>query len=145
MSQPIASIRAIDQKLALRAMLAGNTRPPKSVADVVGVAGQTLMGWADEHVDSHLPGARIPALLVASDDLALVTYWAGLQGATVVRLPAPLQANASTCHLASLSGTYAALIAMQADADQLRPVATALAAHALGHLAYAERQMGRDA
>jgi hypothetical protein len=76
-------VRAVEQKAALHRMLERNTRPAKAVADLVGVAPATLWGWADPSVDSHIPSARIPRLLAASDDTSLVEYWASLQGLSV--------------------------------------------------------------
>lgn len=147
---PVASIRATEQKQALKATLQANTRPPKQVADVVGVAYQTLMGWADEHVDSHIPSSRIPALLAASDDTSLIEYWAGSQGCSVVRLPRAGTEPVDVCQLAELAGEFSALLAHHAAAhadgrwtaeevEQLRPIANRLAARALAHLAWADR------
>lgn len=143
-------IRATEQKKALKAMLAGNSRPPKQVAEAVGVAYQTLMGWADEHLDSHVPSSRMPALFSTSDDTALIEYWAGLQGCTVVRIPRAGLEQVDVCQLAELAGEFAALLATHAAAhadgrwtpdevEQLRPIANRLAARALAHLGWAER------
>jgi hypothetical protein len=145
-----ARIRATEQKKALKATLSGNRRAPKDVAEFVGVAYQTLMGWADEHVDSHPSGSRIPALLTASDDTSLLEYWANLQGCAVVRQPRAGTEPVDVCQLAELAGEFSALLAHHAAAhadgrwtldevEQLRPIAERLAARALAQLAWAER------
>lgn len=147
-----ASVRAVEQKRALHATLEGAHRPLKAIADIVGVAPQTLCAWRDETVDSHMPSARIPAILAAApEDDSLVRYWAGLQGRTVVSLPrVGIAGPAEVTQLAELAGAFAALLQCQAEAsrdgrwtarevEQLRPIATELAARALAHLAHAER------
>lgn len=134
-------IRAVEQKAALHRMLERNTRPAKAVAEAVGVAVQTLWGWADPSVDSHLPSARIPRLLMASDDTSLMRYWAGLQGLEVVSVPKAV-GNRDGSQLAELTRAFAALICHHVDAcadgewsstevDRLGTLATELAARAL--------------
>lgn len=143
-------IRAVDQKKALKATLTGNSRPPKQLAETIGVAYQTLMGWADEHLDSHLPPSRQPALLLNSDDTSYIEYLASLQGCVVVRIPKAGTESVDVCQLAELAGEFAALLAHHAEAhadgkwttgevDVLRPIAERLAARAIAHLGWAER------
>jgi hypothetical protein len=149
------SVRAVEQKRALCATLDGARRPLKAIADIVGVAPQTLCAWRDETVDAHMPSARIPAILAAApEDDSLVRYWASLQNRTVVALPSAGIAPADVLQLAELAGAFAALLQCQVDCakdgrwtarevEQLRPIAHELAARALAHLAYAERAVGR--
>lgn len=146
-----ASVRAVEQKRALSATLSGARLPLKAIADIVGVAPQTLCAWRDETVDSHMPSARIPAILSAApEDDSLVQYWASLQGRTVVQLPRAVTVTPDVSHLAELAATFARLLTAQAQAaadgrwtsrevEVLRPIATELAARALAHLASAER------
>lgn len=152
-----ASVRAVEQKLALKAQIDGARRPPKAIADIVGVAPQTLHGWADVSIDSHIPGARIPAFLSATEGRGqaspLLAYWAELVGQTVVSLPVAGCERADVQQLAELAGAFAALLTHHAVASrdgrwtdqevaELRPIATELAARAMAQLAYAERQVG---
>lgn len=142
-------VRATEQKAALHRMLERNDRPAKAVADLVGVAVQTLWGWADPSVDSQLPGARIPNLLAASSDPSLTRYWAGVQGYEVVSVPRAV-GSSDASQLAELARAFADLLChhVEASADgkwsdreveMLRPLATDLAARAMAHLAWAER------
>lgn len=147
-----ASVRAIEQKLALHDQIMGARLPAKAIADIVGVSTSVLWGWADTSIDSHIPGARVPAILAAApENPALVRYWAGLVGCTLVTLPRAGAERAEIAQLAELAGAFAALLQHQADAsrdgrwtarevEQLRPIATELAARALAHLQYAETQ-----
>lgn len=147
-----SSVRAIEQKQALHAQIRDARLPAKAIADIVGVSVSTLYGWADASIDSHLPGARIPAVLAAAPEQpALVRYWAGLVGCELVALPRAGSEQATVCQLAELAGAFAALLDQHATASRdgrwtadevaiLRPVATELAARALAQLAYAERQ-----
>lgn len=146
-----ASVRNLQFKEALSATVEGARLPRKAIADLIGVAQQTLSAWCDTHVDAHIPSCRLPALLVnAREDHSLVQYLAGLQGATVVTLPAAGTEGAGVAQLAELAQAFAALLDQHARAsrdgrwtadevDLLRPVATELAARAMAHLACAER------
>lgn len=149
MHDSVTSVRAVGLKRALAATLAGNARPPKDVADAVGVAYSTLMGWADEHVDSHIPSARLVTVLMVSDDLTLLRYLASLQGCIVVPAPKAGTETVDVTQLAEIAGTFAALLNHHAAASrdgrwtpqevaELRPIATDLAARAMAQLAYAE-------
>jgi hypothetical protein len=151
MQEPITSVRAVGLKQALSATLSGNARPPKDVADAVGVSYSTLMGWADAHLDSHVPSARLLTLLMVSDDLTLLRYLASLQGCIVVPAPKAGTETVEVTQLAELAGAFAALLAHHAacagdgrwtrrEVDELRPIVTELTARATAQLAYAEQQ-----
>lgn len=146
------SVRAVEQKQALHDTLRGNRLPIKAVADVLGVSHQAVCAWGDTSVDSHIPSARIPALLAASDHPALLEYWAGLQGRAVIALPEPTVPD--VCQLRALVGTFGELLETHAEGSKdgkwtaeesaaLTKVATQLAALALGQAAFTARQVQR--
>lgn len=151
--EPVSSVRVVGQKEALREQLAGASDSTRAVADAVDVAPSTLHAWGDVSIDSHIPSARIPAFLKATpENPALVRYWAGLVGCTLVRLPQTDAGRVDVAQLADLAQSFAALLLQHTQAsrdgkwtarefDMYRQIASDLAARALAHVAHVERQV----
>jgi hypothetical protein len=150
-TEEYGGVRAIGMKRALRVTLDNNTRPVTRLADAIGVSDTAVHMWADERIDNHIPGARIPGLLANSDDCTFISYLAALQDMAVVPLPKANGKRSDVCHLAAIASTFARLLHthVEAVADgrwsaeevaALKPIVGELVALSLGHLAYAERE-----
>jgi hypothetical protein len=75
-------------KAALHATIHESTAATKAIADGAGFGSYAfLCACANPSLTDQLPARKLPLVLAQCDNLALVEFLAGLQGATVVRLP----------------------------------------------------------
>jgi hypothetical protein len=150
-AEEYGGVRVVGMKRAMRRMLDRNTRPVTQLADGIGVSDTAVHMWADERIDNHIPGARLPGLLTNSDDISLIQYLASLQHMAVVPLPKGNGKRSDVCHLAAIASTFARLLHTHVEAgadgrwtpeevDMLRPIVEELVGLSLGQLAYAERE-----
>lgn len=95
------SVRALEQKAAYRRMADECGIAHKAIADMLGVAYSTFQAYLDPSIDIHLPSHRQPAFLaICRKSRAAVEYWASLQNAVVVALPAAGESD--RCKLADV-------------------------------------------
>lgn len=74
-------------KAALHATIHKSRAGTKAIADAAGLPYSMLCNAANASLREQLPMFRLPLVLEHCDNLALVQFLAGLQHATVVRLP----------------------------------------------------------
>lgn len=80
-------VLAARQKGALHATIHQATQPAKAIAEAAGLKYPTLANAALVSTDDQLPFRYVPLVLRASDNLALLQFYASLQGCEVFRLP----------------------------------------------------------
>jgi hypothetical protein len=149
MDHPL-TVRALEQKAALKQMFDESGIPFKALADMLGVAYSTFMAWIDPSQDIHMPSHRMPvALAICSKSTAFTSYLASLQNSVVTRLPDPGESDldrldAVLLEMSHILRTHASAIAdgqwTRAEAKNFKTVAARLQSAIAAEVLHVERK-----
>jgi len=103
------------QKAALYETVHRSTLPLKAIADRVGLAPSTLSHMADENSPDSFPFKRLPALIAAADNRALLDYYEHI--AHRVAIPLPVVPDGSAAQVELLAAAEAIGETIRIDRD----------------------------